>query len=332
MTAMASRVAGRSGLVLTVAGLGCAGIGGLFAACPEDRAAATLQGAWDAGIRYFDTAPFYGSGLSEARLGRFLAGKPREAVVVSTKAGRLLHPQPKGKAPDYGFVGGYPARVSFDYSGDGILRSVADSLTRMGLDRIDIVYVHDIGNWAHGPEAGARHLRDLLGSGIPALERLKAEGTVRAWGLGVNEVEVCLTVAAQVPPEIILLAGRLTLLDRRAEARLLPLVARQGGSLVIGGVFNSGILATGPVAEARFDYAPAPDAIRDRVGAIRAVCAAAGEDPVAAALQFPLSRPAVASVLVGAAAPDVLARNLAALAAPVDPAIFDRTRPYAITG
>ncbi len=310
MTDLPRRTLGGTGLALTEFGFGCAGIAGLFQPCPPDQARATLTTAWDAGIRYFDTAPFYGNGLSEQRLGDFLSGKPREAFVVSTKAGRLLTPVARGAAPDNGFAGAPSALVHFDYSHDGILRSVEGSLARLQTNRIDILYVHDIGDFAHGPEQGTRHMADLTGTGIVALNRLKAEGVIGAWGLGVNEIPVCLTMLAQGPLDVILLAGRYTLLDRRAEAELLALCHAKGVPLVIGGVLNSGILATGAMAGARFDYEAAPPDILTRVEAMDHLCVAAGSSLLSAALNFPLGNPSVASVLIGASDPASLCQSL----------------------
>lgn len=329
MTVLPHRRLQPSGLALTRSGFGCAGIAGLYRACSETEAMATLQAAWEGGLRYFDTAPFYGTGLSEQRLGRFLADKPRDAVVVSTKVGRLLEAVPADQAPDYGFVDALPARVRFDYSGDGLRASLADSLARSGLARFDILYVHDIGSYAHGAEA-ARHWADFTGSGIAALEALKAEGVIGAWGLGVNEVEVCLELLALHPVEVILLAGRYTLLDRRAEAELLPRLRACGGALVVGGVYNSGILASGAVAGAMFDYAEAGPDILARVRGITDLCAARGQDRMAAALQFPLAEPRVASVLIGSATVQSLRQNLDLAAQAVDPAIFAEVAGFAL--
>lgn len=318
----------RANLNLTEISFGCAAIAGLYRACPEDQALATLDAAWAAGIRYFDTAPFYGTGLSEQRLGRFLRGKPRGEAVISTKVGRLLHPVSPGTAPDYGFVGTLPQAVTFDYTGYGILRSLDSSLQRLGLDRIDILYIHDIGPYSHGPQA-PRHMADLNATGIPALERLKSEGVIKAWGLGVNEVQVCQDLMARAPIDIILMAGRYTLLDRRAEA-LLAQAKRDGTALVIGGVFNSGILATGPIAEATFDYQPASPEILAKVAALDRITHAAGSTLIAAALQFPLRTPAVASVLLGAADPASLRRNLTALRQPVPPETWLQIEPHTL--
>lgn len=330
MTDMPRRTLGQTGLAVSRFGFGCAGIAGLYQACPPDQAMATLEAAWAAGIRYFDTAPFYGAGLSEQRLGAFLASKPRDSVVISTKVGRLLTPVAEGTAADNGFVGGLPATVHFDYSHDAILRSVDESLTRLRTDHIDILYVHDIGAFTHGPAEGVRHMAALTGSGISALNRLKEQGVIKAWGVGVNEIAVCLDLLARGPLDVILLAGRYTLLDRQAEAGLLPVCHAQGVPLVIGGVLNSGILATGPVAHARFNYEPASQEILHRVKGLEHECLTAGSTLLSAALNFPLHNPDVAAVLLGAADPVSLQQNLDAAHRQPAPQLYLDTAPYSL--
>jgi D-threo-aldose 1-dehydrogenase len=307
---MKRRRIGRTSLEVTEISLGGAAIGGLYRAVPRDAAEQTLAAAWNAGIRYFDTAPFYGFGLSERRMGDFLRDHPRESYVLSTKVGRLLRPVPEDQVPDYSYVDPLPFAVDYDYTYDGIMRSVEFSLARLGLNRIDILFVHDIGAYTHGAEANRNHLRDLLDSGLKALDELKSGRVISAYGLGVNEVQVCLDVMARASLDCILLAGRYTLLDRAAAADLLPLCAQTGTSLVIGGVFNSGILATGPVADAHFDYGPADDDILRRVGELETIAQQAGLPLAAAALQFPLREPSVATVLIGTAKAASLGRNL----------------------
>jgi D-threo-aldose 1-dehydrogenase len=327
---MNSRSIASSGLRLTELGLGCAPIAGLYRACSEDMAWRTFDAAWDCGIRYFDTAPFYGYGLSENRTGAFLRTKQRDDLVLSTKVGRLLRP---ASAKDGGgsiFAGAPVCAIDFDYSRDGILRSVEASLTRTGLDRFDILYVHDIGVFAHGVEGNAFHLQQFRASGIAAMDELRDSGVIKAWGLGVNEVEVCLDVLDSADLDVILLAGRYTLLDRRAEERLLGLCAERGTSLVIGGVFNSGILATGPVPGAYFDYVEANADIAGRVRAIDALAAEHDVRLAEAALQFPLRNSAVSSVLVGAADPEIVRQNVAALSVPIDPALYEACRPFVL--
>jgi D-threo-aldose 1-dehydrogenase len=319
---MKTRRIGRTALEVTETGFGGAAIGGLYRACPRDVAMATLQGAWDAGIRYFDTAPLYGLGLSERRFGDFLRDKPGGSYVLSTKVGRLLTPVADDQIPDHGYVDPLPFRVDYDYSYDAIMRSVEFSHARLGLNKIDILFVHDIGVYTHGVEATKLHFRQLMDSGIRALEELKSASVISAYGLGVNEVQICLDVMAQAPLDCILLAGRYSLLDRSAEAELLSKCAESGTSLVIGGVFNSGVLATGPVPGSNFDYGPASADVLDKVASMERVAKTIGIPLAAAALAFPLRDPAVATVLLGTAKPSSLARNLELLAMDVPESAF----------
>ena len=327
---MKRRQIGKTALEVTEISLGGAAIGGLYRAVTRQDADETLAVAWDAGIRYFDTAPFYGFGLSERRIGDFLRDQPRETYVLSTKVGRLLRPVPEDQVPDHGYVEPLPFTVDYDYTYDGIMRSVEFSLARLGLNRIDVAFVHDIGAYTHGAEANRKHQRDLLKTGLKALDKLKSEGTISAYGLGVNEVQVCLDVLARAPLDCILLAGRYTLLDRAAAATLLPLCAEVGTSLVIGGVFNSGILATGPIAGAHFDYGPADENILHRVEKLQSIAKDAGVTLAAAALRFPLRHPAVATVLIGTAKPSSLRRNLDLLGAEIPERVWPRFDEAAI--
>lgn len=307
---MQTRTIGRTGLEVTEISFGTAALGGIYRTCPRDQAMETLQAAWDGGIRYFDVAPWYGMGLCEHRLGEFLRDRPEDSYVLSTKVGRLLRPVPSDKVPDYGYVDALPFDVDYDYSYDGIMRSVEFSYARLGLNRIDILYVHDIGGYTHGKALNQRYLGQLLGSGLKALEELKSSGAIKAYGLGVNEVPVCLDVMHAADIDCILLAGRYTLLDRSAVAELLPLCEKKGTSIVVGGVFNSGILATGPAADAHFDYLPATPDVLAKVAAMEEIARKHGLPLAQPALQFPLRHPCVASVLIGTAKPASLVRNM----------------------
>ncbi|RJT40262.1 aldo/keto reductase [Mesorhizobium waimense] len=327
---MDKRRIGTTALDVTEISFGGAAIGGLYRACPRDVAMETLQTAWDAGLRYFDTAPFYGFGLSERRFGDFLRYKPRDSYVLSTKVGRLFRPVPEDRVPDHSYVDPLPFALDYDYSYDGIMRSVEFSYARLGLNRIDILFVHDIGTYTHGVEKTKLHFRQLMDGGLKALDELKTSGTISAYGLGVNEVQICLDVLNRAPLDCILLASRYSLLDRSAEAELLPLCRERQTSLIIGGVFNSGILATGPVQGAHFDYQPAGKDILDRVDAMEKIAAEGGYPLAAAAFQFPLHEPVVASVLTGTAKPANLTRNLELLETPVPPAEFARYDPYTV--
>ncbi|RWK41065.1 aldo/keto reductase [Mesorhizobium sp.] len=327
---MKKRRVGSTGLEITEVSFGGAAVGGLYRACPREAAMQTLQVAWDAGLRYFDTAPFYGFGLSERRFGDFLRDKPRDSYVLSTKVGRLLRPVPEDQIPDHSYVEPLPFAVDYDYSYDGIMRSVEFSYARLGLNRIDILFVHDIGVYTHGVEKTKLHFRQFMDGGLKALEELKSSRVIFAYGLGVNEVQICLDVLRQAPLDCILLASRYSLLDRTAEAELLPLCRQRQTSLIIGGVFNSGILATGPVPGAHFDYLPATADILDRVGAMEKIAAEGGYPLAAAAFQFPLHEPVVASVLTGTAKPANLERNLQLLDIEVPETELAKYDPYTI--
>lgn len=306
-----TRKIGTTDVTVTSVSMGCASIGNLYVEVSDAAAQAVLDAAWDRGIRYFDTAPHYGRGRSEARLGAFLKDKPPEAFTVSTKVGRVLTPGTQHRLLD-SFVNPLPNDVHYDYSAEGIERSLAGSLERLGLDRVEIVFVHDIGEVTHGA-GNAAHMEALMTSGLPYLEQLKREGTIGAYGLGVNENEVCIEVMKSHPIDVILLAGRWTLLDRSAEAELVPLCKAAGTSIVPGGVFNSGILATGPKEGATFNYEPASEDILEQVRMLQARCARKDIALPTAALHFCLSRPQVASVLIGTGKVSSLTRNLDAL-------------------
>ncbi|ACI53455.1 Pyridoxal 4-dehydrogenase [Rhizobium leguminosarum bv. trifolii WSM2304] len=327
---MKTRRIGKTKLEVTEISFGAAALGGLYRACPREVAMDTLQAAWDSGIRYFDVAPWYGLGLAERRVGDFLRDQADGSYVLSTKVGRLLRPVPTGSVPDYSYVDPLSFDADYDYSYDGIMRSVEFSYARLGLNRIDILYVHDIGGYTHGAVKNAVYQKQLLDSGIKALEELKSSGAIAAFGLGVNEVPVCLDVMRNADLDCILMAGRYTLLDRSAVAELLPLCQQRGTSLVVGGVFNSGILATGPVPGAHFDYMPADDEVLAKVGAMETIAKRHGVPLAAPALQFPLREPIVASVLIGTAKPSSLIRNMEIVEPRLADEIYAEFEPYTL--
>ena len=306
---------GKTDIAVTELSFGCASIGNLYRETTDEEAGAVLEHAWQSGIRYFDTAPHYGRGLSEQRLGNFLSGKPRQEVVISTKVGRVLSPGAPMAEAD-GYINPLPNDVRYDYSGDGIEQSLASSMERLGTTYIDIIYVHDIGTYTHGTN-NTRHMESFLGDGYARLVRLKEQGRIGAFGLGVNENEICLEVMEHGDLDVILLAGRLTLLDRSAEDALTAKCREKGTSLVLGGVLNSGILATGPVDGATYDYQPAPKEILDRVRVLQNKANELGMPLAAAALQFALRHPLTASVLIGTGKAKTLKRNIDALTAGV---------------
>ena len=300
-------------------GFGAAPIGNMNRVLGEAEARATVRQAWALGMRYFDTAPLYGHGLSERRVGAALRGEPRDAFLLSTKVGRLLQPCAPGAEDSGIYLGVPPFRVVYDYSHDGVMRSYEASLQRLGLDRVDILYVHDIDAMTHGSaEAVETRTRELIDQGgWRALDELRAAGDVAAIGAGVNEWEPCARLIELADPDIFLLAGRYTLLEQQALATLLPACLARGIGVVVGGPFNSGVLATGPVAGAIYNYAAAPEPILRRTEAIEAVCAAHGVKLPQAALQFPLGHRAVVSVIPGGQTPDQVAQNVALLNAPI---------------
>ncbi len=293
-------------------GFGTAAIAGLYRPVSRSAAMETLEEAWSLGVRYFDTAPHYGQGKAERILGDFLRGKRAGDFLVSTKVGRLLSPAPAPHERLNGFVDPLPFDQSYDYSYDGIMRSFEDSLQRLGLHRTDILYIHDIGERTHGP-GNARHMAQLMDGGFRALQELKESGTVAAFGIGVNEVGICERILDRADIDLILLAGRYTLLDRSAEAGLLKKCLETNTPLVIGGVFNSGILATGATPKAHWDYGQAPDHVFRKVEALSDLCEKAGITLPEAALAFPSRHNAVACILLGNGRPGRLAANIGAI-------------------
>lgn len=315
-------------LSFTALGQGCAPIGNLYRPLTERQAQETLAAAWRAGIRYFDVAPLYGLGLAETRLNHFLRGRPRDRYVLSTKVGRRLTVCPPRERTGQGAYFDTPSRREvYDYSYDGVMRSFEDSLERLGVDRVDILYAHDLDVFTHR-SAAARdaHVRTFMRGGYRALLRLRASGVVRAIGAGVNEWEVCQTLAERGDFDLFLLAGRYTLLEQEALATFLPLCERRGIGIVIGGPYNSGILAAGAKPGAFYNYRPAPRRILDRVRRLEAACRAHGVALVEAALRFPFGHPSVVSVIPGAAHPREVARNIRTLAATIPPALWTDLR------
>lgn len=327
---MNRRKIGKTNLTVPVYGCGTAPLGGLFAPVSAEAARGTLQTGWDAGLTFIDTAPWYGFGLAERYVGDFLRDKPNDSFVLSTKVGRLCHPAKAKIDSAFGFVNPLPFDVTYDYSYDGIMRSVEFSYARLGLNKIDILFVHDIGVYTHGAAQNAVYMRQLFEGGLRALDELKSAGTISAYGLGVNEVPVCLDVLKRADLDVILLAGRYSLLDRSAEAELLGLCQSKSTSIVVGGAFNSGILATGAKPGAYFDYAPATEEVLTKVSAIEAGIAPYGIPLPAAAMQFPLKNPVVASVLVGASAPEFLKRNVELLKIDIPTAVFEAANGHTL--
>jgi D-threo-aldose 1-dehydrogenase len=317
MAGFARRQVGRTGLEITELGLGCATLGGSRIDVARQAAEDIVGAAWDAGVRYIDTAPFYGVGQAERCVGDAMRERPRDDWVLSTKVGRLLRPNPTGIHAD-GRKHPLPFDPVYDYSYDGIMRSFEDSFQRLGLARIDILYVHDIGIYQHGPEAHPALMRTLRDSGYGALESLRGSGAVRAIGIGVNERDVLLEAMEWGRWDAFLLAGRYTLLEQAPLDDLMPRCLAAGTSIVVGGPLNSGILA----GRDTWNYNPAPPEVVERVKAIAAVCDAHRVPLPAAALQFPLAHPAVAAIIPGPRNPDEFRANLGLLRHPIPAALW----------
>jgi D-threo-aldose 1-dehydrogenase len=311
---IALRPLGHTGLSVTELGFGTAPLGNLFRPLLDETARATLAAAAEAGFGYYDTAPFYGFGLSERRLGDAL--RRRKDIVLSTKVGRLLKPVP-GPVDEniarHGYATPMPFEPVYDYSYDAVMRSFEASLQRLGLSRIDILYIHDIGRLTHGDENEARMAELTRRGGLKALEELRVTKVISGFGMGVNEIPVCLEVMTHARLDVILLAGRYTLLEQNALDELFPRCEAAGTAIVVGGPYNSGILAVGTKSGAPlfYDYEPAPQQVIEKVRKIEAVCDRHGVPLAAAALQFPLGHKLVASVIPGLDSPQRVEQTLA---------------------
>lgn len=292
---------GKGGLDFTELGFGTAPLGNLYRAISDEEAHLALEAAWETGSRYYDTAPLYGLGLSETRLNRFLRGKKRDDYVLSSKVGRLLKVCAPEERTGIGKFFDTPSRREvYDYTYDGVMRSFEASLERLGVDRIDILFAHDLDVFNHGTqEALQEKLDELMRSGYYALLSLRDQGVIKAFGAGVNEWQPCQWMAERGDFDLFLLAGRYTLLEQEALETFLPLCEERGIGIVLGGPYNSGILATGAVPGAYYNYDTAPQEILDRVSRIEAVCQRHGVRLIEAALRFPLKHPRVVSVIPG---------------------------------
>ncbi len=297
MTAIQAVALGKNPLQVTSFGLGCAPLANLYNGVPETEAIATVQAAYEQGVRLFDTAPLYGAGISEERVGKGLQGLPRDSFVLSTKVGRLIVP-------------GQP-QLSFDYSRDGILRSLESSLNRLQMDYVDILHIHD-------PDD---HTHEALETAFPTLAELRSQGVIKAIGAGMNQWQVLEHFARNADFDVFLLAGRYTLLEQTSLG-FLELCRERGIGIFLGGVYNSGILATGPVPGAKYQYREAPLEIMQKATAIQAVCQQHGVPLHVAALQFAQAHPAVTSLVVGGVTPAEVQANLQALATPVPAALW----------
>lgn len=302
-------------LAPTLIGFGGAPLGDLYQKLDEATAQGAVAAALGAGINLVDTAPLYGHGLSEHRIGAALRSVPRDRVILSTKIGRWMDPR-ASRADGSGYVGGLPHRAVIDYSHDGALRSLEQSLIRLGTDHVDILLIHDVDRWTHG-DAVEEHFTTAMAGAYRALVRLRDEGVVKAIGVGVNEAAMCERFARAGDFDVMMLAGRYTLLEQGALDTFLPLAEQRNIAVLLAGVFNSGILATGPRPGAFYNYAPAPPAMLARASRIEAICKAHGTSLAHAALAFPAAHPAVASIVLGAVRSEEISQNVAMLARPI---------------
>jgi D-threo-aldose 1-dehydrogenase len=308
-------------LNFTTLGFGSAPLGNYLRSFTEDECDATVRAAWAAGLRYYDTAPLYGLGLSEDRVGRILRQHPRDQYLLSTKVGRLLEPLAPGETFDAGIFVDVPAmKFTYDYSYDAVMRSFEGSLKRMGIDRVDILLVHDVDGTSHGGRAASEaRIQELMKTGgWKAVDELRASGVVDAVGIGVNEWEPCARMLELADPDLFLLAGRYTLLEQAPLGTLFPQCEKQGAAIILGGPYNSGVLA----GKTTFNYGEIPDEVAKRVAKLRAVCDAHRVNLRDAALQFVAAHPLVVSVIPGAVSPQEVANNVAILEEKIPAALW----------
>jgi D-threo-aldose 1-dehydrogenase len=325
----------------TSVGLGTGPLGELFELLDEKTSIATVEQGYASGVRLFDSSPHYGQGLAESRMGAGLRHAPRDEIVVSTKIGRIMEPRGKKPTPvpgvvTPGFAGGFPHAPRFDYSYDGTMRSVDDSLLRLGMDRLDIVLIHDCDRWTHGAEAAPERFRQAMTGAYVALDKLRSEKVIKAIGFGINEADTCIKFAKAGDFDVAMMAGSYSLLVQTGLEEFLPLARSKNMAVMLAGVFNSGILATGAIPHAKFNYADASPEIMAKVKRIEEICRGHGATIRQAAIQFAMGHPAVNSVVLGAVKPEEVKANVQDAEAPIPAALWsdlksagllDRTAP-----
>lgn len=316
-----------STIAFTSVGLGTGPLGELFDKLDEKTSIATVEVAFALGVRLFNSSPHYGNGLAESRLGAGLRHAPRDEVFVSTKIGRIMDPRGKKPEPVSGnispsFAGGFPHAPHFDYSYDGAMRSIEHSLLRLGMDRLDIVLIHDCDRWTHGAEAAPAYFKQAMEGAYVALDKLRSEKVVKAIGFGINEADTCVKFAKSGDFDVAMMAGRYSLLVQTGLEEFLPLAQSKNIAVMLAGVFNSGILATGSIPHAKFDYANASPEIVAKVRRIEEICRGHGATIRQAALQFAAGHPAVASIVLGALKPEEVKANVSDAEAPIPAALW----------
>ena len=321
------RPLGRTGLSVSVLGLGSAPLGDLYEVIPEARAEATVTAAWNQGVRLYDTAPLYGRGIAEHRFGHVLRQhwEHRDAFVLCTKVGRYLLPEHRSKVDRSVFQGGLDFKLVTDYGYDGTMRAYEQSIQRLGMNRIDVMHIHDVDVQTWHDDYPKR-FKEAVAGAYKALDELRRAGDIKAVGVGVNEVQPLLDFAEAGDFDCFMLAGRYTLLQQGALDKLLPLCEARGIGILTAGPFNSGILATGAVPGAKYNYKPAPQDVLDRVAKMEAVCKRHGVPLAAAAVQFPLAHPAVAAMIPGAVRPEEVEANIRLIETPIPAALWQELR------
>ena len=320
--ALPKRKLGRTGLEVTALGFGSAPLGDIYEVLDDATAIDAVETAAKLGVTLFDTAPLYGQGSAEHRVGTALRRRPPGSFVVSTKVGRLLTPAPQGRVRSSRYVGGLEFNVTNDYSYDAALRSHEMSLQRLGLPKVDVVLIHDADAWSHGPDEGPKRYRQAMDGAYKALAGLREQGVIKGIGIGLNDPVYMARYLRDGDFDCLLMAGRYSLLEQPALAEVLPLAAQKNVGVMLGGVFNSGILATGAVEGARYNYTPAPPDILDKVRRIERVCTSHGVALPTAAMHFCLGHAAVSSLVLGAVNPGEVRANAAAMATKVPPALW----------
>ena len=321
------RKLGKSALTVTQFGFGTAPLGGFRAPIPERTALDTITSAYDAGLRFFDTSPYYGYGRSELRLGAALRDLPRDDIVVSTKIGRVLAPVRPGMDLSTWRTGGLNFAPTFDYSYDGVHRSLEQSLLRLGMDRVDVLFIHDVDFWTtRDHDVLEQRFAEVMDGGFRALDELRRAGVIGAIGVGLNESDMSARFVRAGDFDCVLLAGRYTLLEQGALDDFLPLCAERNVGVVIGGPFNSGILATGAIPGARYDYGDPPAPVLERVRRIETVCRRHNVPIAAAALQFPLAHPSISATIPGAISQHEIETNLALFRTTIPSALWTELR------
>lgn len=322
MPPLPRRRLGRTGLEVTALGFGSAPLGDIYEVLDDRTAIDAVETAARSGVTLFDTAPLYGQGSAEHRVGTALRRRPKGSFVVSTKVGRVLTPAPAGRVRTSRYVGGLEFNVTNDYSYDAAMRSHEASLMRLGLPKVDVMLIHDADAWTHGPVEGPKRYAEAMGGAYRALEKLRSEGVIKGIGIGVNDPVYAARYLTDGDFDCFLIAGRYSLLEQAALAEVLPIAEKKNLGVILGGVFNSGILATGPVEGARYNYTPAPPEILDKVRKIERVCQAHGVPLATAAMHFCLGHKAVSSLALGAVSPAEVERNVAAMTATVPAALW----------